>query len=145
MISDLDIDWQENVKVKPFFVPRFSLLLWKMTTSYYKILAHSAEESGSDILFQAFLYLKKITNFWFINSSLTRNKFLAYGCWITSYNSTKVHLWAEGFVHNMDSEQWALFDFLGQMLSSHPRGNLDRDFLVGRGLESKRRQAGVLR
>ena len=37
----------------------------------------------------------------------------------------------------------ALFDFLGQMLSSHPRGNLDRDFLVGRRLESKRRQAGV--
>ena len=43
----------------------------------------------------------------------------------------------------MDLEQWALFDFLGQMLSSRPRGNLDRDFLVGRGLESKRRQAGV--
>ena len=50
----------------------------------------------------------------------------------------------EGFVQNMDLEQWALFDFLGQMLSSRPRGNLDRDFLVGRGLESKRRrQAGV--
>ena len=135
----------KNVEVKSFFVLWLSLLLWKTTTLYYKILAHSAEESRSDVLFQTFLYFffKKI-NFWFINSNLTRNKFLVHGCWITSYNSTKVHLWMEGFIQNMDLEQWALFDFLGQMLSSRPRGNLDRDFLVGRGLESKRRrQAGV--
>ena len=40
------------------------------------------------------------------------------------YKNTSVRLWVEGFLQKLDSEQLALFDFLGQVLSSSPRVTL---------------------
>lgn len=60
------------------------------------------------------------------------------------YKNTSVRLWVEGFLQKLDSEQLALFDFLGQVLTSSPSSNLARNLCVGRRLEWKRRrQAGV--